>query len=164
MDFNKIMTWQDAVDKSELSPLTADLPATAALGDKFVQPNPTGDEISRVWLYVSIVAGNVGGRWAYWAAWKDVNGIPGIGTHPEFKVVADKIFNGDAAHFVGMLGLPYVGKVPGVESNAWVLVEPKMEAPKVTHVIEDKSANGAQRYERSKEVYDVSTGESTLLP
>lgn len=167
MDMSRIRQWESAVDSAELSPITANLPADTQAGEMFEEDGADG--VRRVWRRVVIVGGNVGSRWAYWAPWQQEDEATkrmraGSGPHPEYKVVADKIFNGDAAHFAGMLGVPYQGKIPGVDSLAWVLVTPRAEGPRVVHVQERDGERGRERYERSKEVHDVETGETKVLP
>lgn len=159
MNNDDVQEWGKALETSELSPITANLPEMAPPGTPF---DETGiDGVQRKWLRVSIIAGNSGARWAYWAPWK-ASGVQhyGIGPHPEFKAIADGIFNGDAAHFIGMLGVPYA-KIPGDAVPAWVLVSPRVAPPRPVRVPEEKSK---ERYELSKEVYDVETHVSTKLP
>lgn len=158
MDQQEIKQWESALDAAELSPLTANLPKEPRVGDVFEDP---ADGVVRRWVYVKIMAGNVGGRWAYWNAWFDEAKRKGVGVNPRHEVVADKIFNGDAAHFAGMLAQPYVGRVQGVESTAWVLVSPRMAGPTVEYA---RLPHDPVRYERSKEVYDVESGKTTKLP
>lgn len=167
MDYNQVHQWEQSLDAADSSPITANLPVDAHVGDEFVDEHAS-DGVVRRWLRVAIVGGSVGARWAYWAAWqeedKDTGKMrAGQGSHPEFKVVVDRIFNGDASHFVGMLGVTYAGKVTGVESTAWVLTSPKQAGP-VTVYARDGERRGEVRYEKSKEVHDVETGETTLLP
>lgn len=166
MDQKEIRTWESALDVAELSPITTNLPSDASVGAIFEETGSDG--VRRLWRRVLIVAGNVGGRWAYWQSWEDKDSATGrtragIGPHPSHHVIADKIFNGDASHFVGMLGVPYAGRlgVGNVDSTAWVLVEPKMQGPRVVHVREEKPK---ERYEKSKEVYDLETGLTERLP
>lgn len=163
MDQQKLRNWEHAVDIADQSPITSGLPEAVPVGTFYTHTGVDG--VERKWLRVLIISGNVGGRWAYWAHWKNPEtNRDGIGPHPKHCVIADKIFNGDVAHFVGMLGIPYVGKVPNVDSSAWVLVEPKVQGPTTVHVQDHGLRIGEQRYERSKEVYDVETGESEQLP
>lgn len=140
MDIQKIRDWEKSVDQAEQTPLTADLPKDAPLGAKFQQPIEDGG--FRIWIRVKLIAGNVGARWAYWR------------NASTFEAIADNIFNGDAAHFIGMLGIPFTGKIPGVDTEAWVLVSPRIVAPPEERTYEEKSR---ERYERSHEVYDVNT-------
>lgn len=151
MDQQIVREWESALDTAELSPITARLPVEFEPGDRH-QESAT-DGTVRKWIAVKIVSGNTGGRWAYWVTHVQ-------NPREDFRAIADKIFNGDAAHFVGMLGTPYV-RVPGVESKAWVLVEPRATAPVREWVREEKVG---ERYERSKDVYDVDTGKTTRLP
>lgn len=161
MDQKELRQWEQSIDVADSSPITANLPENTRIGEEFVD-DKASDGVVRRWLRVEVVAGNAGARWAYWLGWIDEKTRQaGIGPHPEWKVVADKIFNGDATHFLGMLGVPYPGKVAGVESTAWVLVSPKQQGPVTVHVREDKPK---ERYEKSKEVHDVETGKTTLLP
>lgn len=161
MDQKELRQWEQSIDVADSSPITANLPADTRIGEEFVDESAS-DGVVRRWLRVEVVAGNPGARWAYWLGWIDEKTKQaGIGPHPDVKVVADKIFNGDATHFLGMLGVPYAGKVAGVESTAWVLVSPKQQGPVTVHVREEKPK---ERYEKSKEVHDVETGKTTLLP
>ena len=163
MDHLQIRQWELAVDAAEQTPLTADLPEDATPGD--IYKVTAADGVVRTWRRVIVISGNVGGRWAYWASWMREDeatrrNVPGQGLHPSGSVVADKIFNGDAAHFVGMLATPYVA-VPGVKPHAWVLIDPRAEGPRTTWA---EAKETRERYEKSKEIYDVETGRSTRLP
>ena|SRR5437667_3638713 len=119
---------------------------------------PTGDV--QTWQRIEIVSGNTGGRWAYWAAWKAKDGRPGIGPHPELKAIADKIFNGDAAHFIGMLDIPYV-RLPGQIALSWVCLSPTRSYPPPPQI--EFEPKPSIRYEKSKEVFDVDTQTSRKL-
>ena len=151
MDIKEIREWESAVDAVEFSPLTVNLPVNDAMGSvvgtEFVDGN-------RKWLRCKVVAGNTGGRWAYWHS----DSVKAGGG--KYNVIADKIFNGDAHHFVGMLAVPYTKQV-GVDCLMWVLVEPRTFAPAREWVREEPLKS---RYEKSKEVYDVNTGETKILP
>lgn len=147
--------WERALDQAEQNPLTANLPKEAPPGMIWVETSPDG--IFRKWVRVEIVAGSVGSRWAYWKEWKAENGQRGIGVHPQHQVIGDRIFNGDVAHFAGMLAMPYAG--PFVDKQAWVLLEPRSKPP--ANVPERMTTDA--RYERSREVYDVETGEITPI-
>lgn len=161
MDQKELRQWEQSLDVADSSPITANLPEDTRIGETFVDEKCT-DGVVRIWMRVEVVAGNPGARWAYWKGWVDEKTKQaGIGPNPEHKVIADKIFNGDAPYFVGMLGMPYPGKVQGVDSTAWVLVSPKQQGPTVVHVREEKPK---ERYEKSKEVHDVETGKTTILP
>lgn len=162
MDQQQLRHWENSIDAADSSPITANLPPDAETGSVFTDAH-CSDGVERTWVRVRIITGSVGARWAYWLNWTNpLTGQPGIGPHAEHKVVADRIFNGDANHFVGMLGVPFAGKMSGVESRAWVLVHPKPEGPRVVHVQEDRL--GKERYEKSKEVHDVETGVTKVLP
>jgi hypothetical protein len=145
------------LDEAEQKSMIADLPVDQEPGVTFIE---TVGEIRRVWLRVLIIAGSTGGRWAYWASWKDPQGRSGVGAHPQRLGIADKIFNGDAAHFIGMLGVPHQN-IPGTPIASWVLVEPKAKPPVIRTEFEEKPKI---RYEKSKDVYDVNTQTSTELP
>lgn len=147
MDNQEVRQWETALDDAEITRLDDGLPTDIPAGTIHAQDG-------RRWLRVRIVRGNTGGRWAYWL--RMVNG-----EHEGFDAVVDKIFNGDAAHFIGMLAVPYA-KIPGnAEILAWVLVEPKVIGPRVVRAQEEPVK---ERYERSKEVYDVETGKTEKLP
>jgi hypothetical protein len=159
VDQSKVRDWQQAVDTAELSPLTQNLPKEFTAGD--IHHELGTDDIHRKWLAVEIVAGNSGSRWAYWAAWIDPKtGRYGVGPNPRHQAIADGIFNGDAAHFIGMLGIPYA-KIPIVASTVWVLVSPRMTGPPPQRIVDETPKT---RYEKSKEVFDVNTQESRKLP
>lgn len=160
MDHLQIQQWETAVDQAELSILDQDLPEGQPAGSIYTHEG-------RKWMRVGVIRGNTGARWAYWMPWKvkDDNDreriINGPGRHPEFLAVADKVFNGDAAHFIGMLAKPYVQLPGGKPTLMWVLLEPRPSGPTVIRMREEPVR---ERYERSKEVYDVNTGETTKLP
>jgi hypothetical protein len=158
MDAQQIRDWTQALDTAELSPITANLPKEFKAGD--VHHELAEDNIHRKWLAVEIISGNSGSRWAYWAPWLNENGRYGSGPHPQFKAIADGIFNGDAAHFIGMLGVPYA-RIPLTPSVAWVLVSPRAIPPPVTRIVEEQTA---PRYEKSREVFDVDSQQSRKLP
>lgn len=146
MDIKEVREWEQAVDAAEMSPLTVNLPATGALGAEFVDED-------RKWVRVRIIGGNVGGRWAYWH-------VPcTVAPRVDWSVIADKIFNGDAHHFVGMLAIPFV-RVHGVVQEGWVLVEPRVQPPAPVY---ERAAPVGERYEKSREVFDVDTGKVTPL-
>ena len=67
MEAKDLRDWAAAVDTSELSPLTANLPKEAPPGLLFEDDGTDG--VRRKWLSVEVVGGNSGGRWAYWASW-----------------------------------------------------------------------------------------------
>lgn len=160
MEYPKIHEWELAVDGSERSPLTSGLPADPVAGAVFDGDGVDG--VRRRWLAVRVVSGKTGGRWVYWAGWKEPGVFPeraGLGPHPLFEGIADSIFNGDAAHFVGMLAVPYV-KMPGEAAVSWVLVDPKPTGPRVVVEVEGPLPSRGERYERSNETYDVETGET----
>jgi len=153
MEFGKIEDWSNAVDSANDLAIQdlPDLPAGSIFKDAGL----------RVWQRVSVVGGANGGRWAYWVSWKTKLGSPGIGPDRDFHAIADTLFNGDAFHFIGMLGVPYA-RVPGSEpSLAWVVIEPRMSAPPVSRVFEDKPS---VRYEKSKDVFNVESQGTTKLP
>lgn len=163
MEMQKIRDWETSADQVELNG-TPQLPEKPQPGETYIEDCADGTQ--KQWLAVQVHAGNTGGRWAYWSPWelKDPQGNSfhptrwGVGPHPNYKAIADRVFNGDAAHFIGMLAVPYVRRL---ESTSWVLVSPRMEGPKVIRVIVEKPS---ERYEKSKEVFDVETGESKQLP
>jgi hypothetical protein len=142
-----IAQWSASVEAAEFQPLTADLPKEAPAGLIIEEDG----EPRRKWLRIEVVGGNTGGRWAYWLGPK----VP----HPEYKAIADHIFNGAAAHFIGMLGVPYV-HIPGSLTLAWVLVSPRMTGPRTVPLIDEKPR---ERYERSREIFDVETQTTTKL-
>lgn len=157
MDQTKVHDWERAVDAAEMSPLTANLPKEFVPGDTH---HELGDgDIHRQWLAVEILHGNSGARWAYWAPWIGDNGRYGVGPNPKHLAIADAIFNGDAAHFIGMLGVPYA-KIPGTPQTVWVLVSPRLVAPPTIKIVEQP---GSTRYEKSKDVFDVNTQETRNL-
>src|SRR5712675_1383948 len=116
MDNLKIGEWSLAVDTAEMSPISSRLPQAVNAGDVWDEEGPDG--VRRKWLGVRVISGTTGGRWIYWAAWKEPKVYPernGIGPNPDFLGIADRIFNGDAPHFVGMLAVPYV-KTPSLRT------------------------------------------------
>lgn len=157
MDSNKVQEWSNVMDIAEQSPITSNLPKEAPAGILF--EDKSDDGVYRKWLRVDIVGGNTGGRWAYWAPWFNEGRI-GVGPHPQYKALADGIFNGDAAHFIGMLGIPYV-KTPGVSTLMWVMIEPRSVGGRIPTVVDEKPS---MRYEKSREVFDVETQTTTKLP
>lgn len=166
MDTSTIREWETSLDQAELSPLTANLPHSPVAGQVFEEV--AIDATARKWVAVRVLGGSNGARWAYWAAWTIPNTEPrrfGVGPNPDFVVVVDKLFNGDAAHFVGMTGDPYVrvgdGRGGCIESIVWVLVEPRMSGPRVVKVRAEERIG--ERYEKSREIYDVETGETTEI-
>lgn len=159
MDANHVREWEKSVESAEINPLTANLPITAAPGQVFREESSDG--IWREWLRVEVVAGNAGARWAYWSAWKEKTDRLGIGPNPESKVIADAIFNGDASHFCGMLATPFPGKIAGGPNLAWVMTSPRITPPRPGLVYLEETK---ERYEKSREVYDVQTHTSTKLP
>src|SRR4029077_8464158 len=96
MEFGKIEDWSNAVDSANDLSIQdlPDLPAGSIFKDVGL----------RVWQRVQILGGANGGRWAYWVGAKSE-------PHPKFHAIADTLFNGDAVHFIGMLGVPYA-RVP----------------------------------------------------
>lgn len=159
MNSNDIRAWENAVDKSEETLLTANLPKPEDFPAGFTAPDQGSDGVHRKWLRVDIVAGSAGARWAYWQYWNDPKTKQrGIGPHPEHQAIADSLFNGDAPHFIGMLGVPYVGKYG--PKAAWVLIEPHVTPAPTARIFEEKQA---ERYEKSREIYDVETGESKKI-
>lgn len=158
MDKQQSRDWETSLDAAEQHPLTEHLPVDAPAGTLFQELGP--DDVLRRWQRVTIVAGNSGSRWAYWAAWIDKStGRYGVGPHPEFQAIADGIFNGDAGHFIGMLGVPFT-RLPS-RSLAWVLVSPRLTPPPLVKIPETPPA---VRYEKSKETFDVETQETKKLP
>ena len=139
MDIQELRNWEQAVDQSEQQFMTSRLPANAQLGTAIQ------DEML-VWQRVRIISGSVGARWLYWAK-------PGV--KDNYDVIADKIFNGDVNHFVGMLATPYAPQ-PGVHPEAWALISPRYKPPAPTYVREVKPKI---RYERSDEIMNLDTGE-----
>jgi len=107
-------------------------------------------------MRVQVVAGSAGSRWAYW---KDED---------EFTVIADRIFNGDQSHFVGMLIHEFPGRPIGQPPvDMWVLTEPKLREIPREQQWKPERLDGTvdgKRYEHSKEVYDVQERKSKLLP
>lgn len=166
MDTNTIREWETSLDQAELSPLTANLPHSPVAGQVFEEV--ATDATARKWVAVRVLGGSNGARWAYWAAWW-VPGVEprrtGVGPNPDYIVVLDRLFNGDAPLFLGMAAEPYVrvgdGRGGCIESIVWVLVEPRMSGPRVVKVGREERVG--ERYERSKEVYDVETGESITI-
>ncbi len=150
MDYSQINAWSNAVDQAEDTPITGNLPDIAPPGMVFDDTAPDGTV--RRWQRILIVGGALSGRWAYWKLWTD-EGRPAYGPHPQFHAIADTIFNGDVPHFIGMLGAPYA-RTPG---PAWVLISPKMTGTRPVLLPEEKPR---VRYEKSKEVFDVETGET----
>ena len=108
----------------------------------------------RKWQRVEVLVGTIDGRWAYWQSWWGPDGHPGIGDHPQFWAVADRLWNGEAVHYIGMLQKPYTGK-----GLYWVQISPKVSPPRHQIEIEETTT----RYERSKEIFDVETGRVTKL-
>lgn len=156
MESKQLRSWETAVDVAENNHLTAQLPADAPAGTAYLELGT--DNIHRRFLRCDVVGGNPGARWAYWNSWKDGDGNKGIGPHPNFQIVVDGIFNGDATHFCGMLAVPYGGQFSS--RLVWVLIEPRVSPPPISRLYEEKSG---PRYERSREVYDVETGETKTL-
>lgn len=152
---NSEVLWESALHASEADLLTASLPEAVALGTVY------RDDV-RTWQRVEIISGRAGARWAYWAPWTNYEvRQPGVGPHPEFHVVLDTIFNASAPHFVGMLAVPYAGKLPGQpHTHTWVIIDPIAPPPPPVYVREEKQA---VRYERSDEVYDVETKQLTQV-
>jgi len=157
VDAKRIDVWSDAVDRAEQFQLTLGLPDNLPAGTLYHQ-QATDQQAQRLWQRIDVVSGPAGGRWAYWQSWKDDKGNPGIGPHPEFKAIADTLFNGDAVHFIGMLGIPYP-RVPGTSSLQWVLIEPRMTGSN-RGIMEEKPN---ERYEKSNEVFDLGTQTTTKL-
>jgi hypothetical protein len=154
MKFEDIERWSSTLDHADETPLP-ELPSDAEPGVLWEEPVEGG---RRLWRRVEIVSGITGGRWAYWKQTADSiqrSTIP----HPEGKAIADRIFNGDAPHFIGMLAIPYT-HIPYQTVLAWVLVDPKLVPPRPIWVIEEKLKT---RYEKSKTVFDAETQESTEL-
>lgn len=151
--------WESTLHESESQLLTNDLPIAAPLGTCVV-------DNGRTWQRVEIISGRAGARWAYWAPWRnEAVHQPGVGPHPQFKVVLDSIFNSSATHFVGMLAVPYAGHAPGQSAMStgtlvWVITHPIAPPPPPVYVREEKQT---VRYERSDEVYDVETKQLTQV-
>ena len=159
MENQDLRNWESADDLTHSEPLAANLPTTYPIGGKFVDGN-------RLWQRVRIVTGKAGGKWAYWVG--ATHRAERVQPNDRFEVIVDSIFNGDAFHFVGMLAIPYTGKVLGMKDvEAWVLVEPRIkEVPSMDRprfYRDDRDTLDGKRYEKSKEVYDVETKESTIL-
>ena len=151
--------WQESIDQAE-SPsgdLLPNLPEEGTLGQVFVESKENLPD--RKWLYCEILTGSIGARWAYWMGWIDpITNRLGLGPNPKHVVIVDRIFNGDAPHFVGMLASPFAGrKHQGQQVCEWVLVEPKVIPPNPVPVREIRDR---ERYEKSKIIYDVETGET----
>jgi hypothetical protein len=169
MENQDVRKWEAVVDAADAvdSLMTTDLPTNAQPGDTYTGAAAEGGVGGgiRSWRRVIVIAGSVGGRWAYWAPWATIDKCAGQGVNPEFKVIADKIFNSDAHHFVGMLAVPYVNKALAV-GGTWVLTSPIAEPPRTIYVHERDGDGSATRtrYEKSNEVYDVETGKSKRLP
>lgn len=160
MEYPKIHEWELAVDASEVSSL-GDLPAAPEPGQLY--EGAGSDGIIRRWVAVRIAYGNPAARWAYWLPWSDGHVLrAGIGPNPNHLAIADKLFNGDAHNFIGMLAVPYV-KSQFPDQTVWVLTDPKPSGPRVEYVVEPPLPSRHDRYERSKEVFDVETGESRTI-
>jgi hypothetical protein len=166
MENQDVRKWESVVDAADAvdSLMTTNLPTDAKPGDTYTGAGVEGGGL-RTWRRVIVVAGNVGGRWAYWAPWATADKRAGQGVNPAFHVIADKIFNSDAHHFVGMLAVPYVNKALAA-AGTWVLTSPVAEPPRTIYAYEreGESTSGRLRYEKSNEVYDVETGKSKRLP
>ena len=158
MEYKDVATWSQAVDESLVSAIVSNLPEDAAPGTLMEEALTDGRH--RLWQRVVLISGAVGGRWAYWKSWKTPAGQWGVGAHPEWLSIADILFNGDAHHFIGMLPTPYVPLPQAPPLQAWVLVSPKLEAPRPVFVPEEKR----ERYEKSKEVFNLNDQTSTFLP
>jgi hypothetical protein len=168
MENQDVRKWEAVVDTvdSPDSIMTTNLPTDAPVGATYTDASAGGVGGGlRTWQRVVVIAGSVGGRWAYWAPWSTPDKRAGQGINPEFKVIADKIFNSDAHHFVGMLAVPYVSKALAVDGT-WVLTSPIAEPPRTIYAHERDGDGSATRtrYEKSNEVYDVETGKSKRLP
>lgn len=153
MDNQQLRQWEGVVDDAGV--IGSNLP-DGEIGSEHIDG-------PRKWKRVQVIGGAIGGRWAYWQVQhKDPLHLAAEKVDPNtaYEVIADRLFNGDAWHFAGMLAIPY----NGVPAAAWVLVEPRItEGPKPKLTVMEPMSDG-KRYERSKEVYDVATGESELLP
>src|SRR5262245_6161080 len=138
MDNQDLRQWEATVDADDANPLASSLPNPSTLGTVYYDTDH-----NRSWTRVLITGGKVGGRWAYW---QDRN---------TSTVIADSIFNSGAHHFAGMLANPYTRN----QSNTlvWVLTHPIVSPPPRPLTLEDKPK---VRYEKSREVYDVETGET----
>ena len=131
--------WGAAVDSADAG--IPEFPVGCSIGTVF-------ETEGRRWLLVHVAFGVSGARWAYWKD-QSLNWI-----------IADKIFNADATHFAGMLAAPFGGGLPG---RAWIMIEPKIrEIPPEPITVEPQAPEA--RYERSKEVFDVATGQTEILP
>jgi hypothetical protein len=139
--------WSQAQDQADSTPdWTPDLPGgDFPMSFPYTTENPAGER--QIWLRVHLHGGAIGGRWAYWFH-KD--------TH---LALADRIWNAEANHFIGMLAHPF----SGTKGPAWVLLTPKAVPPPQTIDVEPEKTKGP-RYERSKEVFDVDSQESRELP
>jgi hypothetical protein len=166
MENQDVRKWESVVDAADAvdSLMTTNLPAVAKPGDTYTGAGVEGGGL-RTWQRVVVIAGSVGGRWAYWAPWSTPDKRAGQGVNPAFHVIADKIFNSDAHHFVGMLAVPYVNKALAA-GGTWVLTSPIAEPPRTIYAYEHEgeSASGRLRYEKSNEIYDVDTGKTKRLP
>jgi hypothetical protein len=154
MERIKLNDWEKAVD-SEPSSLVQDLPTEYPIGGDYYEEIP--NQAARHWKRLDAIAGKAGARWAYWSPWKESASRYGIGPNPDLEIVADTIFNGDSANFIGMLGIPF----NGIKGPVWVLLSPRMTPPPEQKIYEEKPR---ERYERSRETYNPDTGETRYLP
>jgi hypothetical protein len=195
MDTNSLRQWESASDEAEqqLDMLMRGLPAQSPLGTEHVHTHVTPP---RKWVRVQVESGVIGGRWAYWSyrgsllPHRYVRHDDGVNAvcvlcrhskdnplHEHWGIIVDRLFNGDAAHFAGMLGEPYAGKrvtdtgSANVDSRyVWILTEPRVreipasEQPSVLRPTLEMTDKTETRYERSKEVYDVDSGRTEILP
>lgn len=143
MEVTKLREWESAVDQADANRLTQNLPEGVPVG--FVQAETGPDNIFRKWVYCEVSGGNPGSRWAYWS------------NKAECRIIVDRIFNGDASHFAGMLAHPYAGTFH--TTKVWVMLEPRAERIPETREAERSD----QRYERSREIFDVETQSTTKL-
>lgn len=162
VDQQSLRTWEQTVDTAETQPLGANLPNLDGLPPGVEYIEPINDLITRRWRLVTVNYGQTGGRWAYYLAWTEDGKPAQSGPSPAYDVVVDKLFNGDAPHFAGMLADPWAGRPKHDKTvvKMWVLVEPKATPPPTIYEVEEKPK---ERYEKSREIYDVETGQTTKI-
>jgi hypothetical protein len=138
--------WSQLQDKADSPDWHPDLPGgDFPLGTPYPTTDPAGS--SQTWSRVFIRSGAIGGRWAYWF------------NRADHIAIADRIWNAGAPHFIGMLAVPYTGTV----GPAWVLIDPAASPPTGAIELEPERRQGT-RYERSKEVFDVSSSTTHIVP
>jgi len=168
MDKDNLNAWQQAVDSAEdtrdpYGIIPPELPADTRVGQEYYY-FPAGGQ-KRKYIKVCVVAGAAGSRWAYWRTASKL--AERVQPNPQYEVIVDRIFNGDQWHFAGMLVREFEGMAGRSGVEAWILAEPKMR--EIPHELQQKPqeqymTRDGKRYEKSSEVYDVTTKESKLLP